>query len=183
MGLGEPGPAKSPGDGVRDLERLAGRVCLRWSVLGVEICTYLFWTDRLHCSLCLRDRKRERESGKVGFGRTGVGSGKGAEGLAVCLVQTAEVRGTEGWFGLSDSRRVRDRSWCRKRNRDGSDALSAVHVTFVDSVGLRAVRGQSLDISPRVPHREQKRTAGARHAPRECPGTLFVVPSSRPIQS
>jgi hypothetical protein len=55
-------------------------------------------------------RERERESGKDGFGRAAVGSGKGAEGLAFCQVQTAGVRGTEGWFGLSDKKWVRDRS-------------------------------------------------------------------------
>jgi hypothetical protein len=67
----------------------------------------------------------EREDGKAGFRRTGVGSGKGAECLAVCRVQTAEVRGTEGWFGVRIKKRVRDRSWCRKRTRDGNDALPA----------------------------------------------------------
>jgi hypothetical protein len=65
-------------------------------------------------------KERTGESGKVGFGRTGVGSGKGAEGLGICRGQTAEVRGTEGWFGFRIEKRVQDRGWCRKRTRDGT---------------------------------------------------------------
>jgi hypothetical protein len=59
---------KSSGDGVRDLEHLGGcgrvgRVCLRWGVLGGEVRTYVPWTDLPNCSLYLRGRERERESG------------------------------------------------------------------------------------------------------------------------
>jgi hypothetical protein len=88
-------------------------------------------------------KERTGESGKAGFGRTGVGSGKGAEGLGVCRGQTAEVRGTEGWFGFRIEKRVQDRSCCRKRTRDGNDLCRLCALLLLPRWGCarRSTRG------------------------------------------